>query len=167
MITEVKHKYKSILFLLVLVFFSGVSRAQTVNLLTINQLESRVKKGGDTIYVVNFWATWCAPCIAELPYFEKLQTAYKNEPLKVLLVSLDLKSKLDKIVVPFVKRNKLKNEIFLLNETNEQQYIDRINKDWSGALPATLIYSQKSKSGKLYEKEFTYSELEKVYQSSK
>ncbi|MEJ6980373.1 TlpA disulfide reductase family protein [Pedobacter sp. P351] len=158
---------KLILVLLMFVSFSGVLSAQSVNLLSVNQLESRVKNGGDTVYVVNFWATWCAPCIAELPYFEQLQSNYKDQPLKVLLVSLDLKSKLDKVVVPFVKRNKLKNEIFLLNETNEQQYIDRISKDWSGALPATLIYNQKNKSGKLYEKEFTYSELEKVYQSSK
>lgn len=167
MVTEVKHKYRSILSLLVLVFVSEALKAQTVMPLTINQLERRVEKGGDTIYVVNFWATWCAPCIAELPYFEKLQSAYKDEPLKVLLVSLDLKSKLNKVVVPFVKRNKLLNEVFLLNETNEQEYIDRISKDWSGALPATLIYNRKNNIRKLYEKEFSYAELEKVYHSSK
>jgi thiol-disulfide isomerase/thioredoxin len=167
MINEVKNKYKSILFVLILVFFSGVLRAQTVNLLTINQLEGRVEKGGDTVYVLNFWATWCAPCIAELPHFEKLQSEYKDQPLKVLLISLDLKSKLNKVVVPFVKRNKLLNEVFLLNETNEQVYIDRISKDWSGALPATLIYNRKNNIRKLYEKEFSYAELEKIYQSSK
>ena len=142
-------------------------KAQSVKPLTINQLEDRVNKGGDTVYVVNFWATWCAPCIAELPYFEKLQQTYKSEPLKVLLVSLDLKSKLDKVVVPFVKRHKLTNEVYILNETNEQEYIDRISKDWSGALPATLILNKNKNIRKLYEREFDYTELENTYKISK
>jgi len=145
----------------------GFVCAQTVKPLTINQLEDRINKGGDTVYVVNFWATWCAPCIAELPYFEKLQSAYKNEPLKVLLVSLDMKSKLDKVVIPFVKRNNLQNEVFLLNEANEQEYIDRISKEWSGALPATLVYNMKKNIRNFYEQEFSFAELEKIYQLSK
>lgn len=151
----------------VFTFFPEFLKAQSVKPLTINQLEERVKKGGDTVYVVNFWATWCAPCIAELPYFEKLQSTYKNQPLKVLLISCDLKSKLNKVVIPFVKKNRLANEVFLLNENNEQEYIDRISKDWSGALPATLIYNKNKNIRKLYEREFKYTELEKTYQSSK
>ena len=160
-------KLPKLLVLLSLILLGNSLHAQTVKSLNINQLEARVNKGGDTVYVVNFWATWCAPCIAELPYFEKLQATYKNQPLKVLLVSLDAKSKLDKVVVPFVKRNKYKNEVFLLNETNEQIYIDRISKEWSGALPATLVINKKKNLRKFYEKEFTYAELEKTYQSAK
>lgn len=166
MICGVK-KLKSLFILFVLCFFGLTTKAQTVKPLTLNQLDARVNKGGDTVYVVNFWATWCAPCIAELPYFEKLQATYKTQPLKVLLVSLDSKSKLDKVVVPFVKRNKYKNEVFLLNETNEQVYIDRVSKEWSGALPATLVINKKKNVRKFYEKEFTYAELEKTYQSAK
>ncbi|WP_461485203.1 TlpA disulfide reductase family protein, partial [Pedobacter sp.] len=45
-----------------------------VKLLTLNELEQRIAKGKDTTYVVNFWATWCGPCVEELPYFEKLST---------------------------------------------------------------------------------------------
>jgi thiol-disulfide isomerase/thioredoxin len=48
--------------------------------------------------VINFWATWCAPCVKEIPNFEKLNTTYKASPLKVILVSLDFKSKLEKVV---------------------------------------------------------------------
>ncbi len=167
MIPEILKRYKNTLFLLAFVFFFGSVNAQVVSKLTINQLENRVKNGGDTIYVVNFWATWCAPCIAELPHFERLQLEHKDQPLKVILVSLDLKSKLEKVVIPFVRRNKLQNEVFLLNETNEQEYIDRISKEWSGALPATLIYNTRNNLRKFYEREFSYPELEKVYQSSK
>lgn len=164
-IFKITTKRLSLLITLSLSF--SYASAQTVKPLTINQLEERVNKGSDTVYVVNFWATWCAPCIAELPHFEKLQSTYGNEPLKVLLVSLDMKSKLEKVVIPFVKRNNLKNEVFLLNETNEQEYIDRISKEWSGALPATLVYHKKKNIREFYEQEFSFAELEKLYQTSK
>lgn len=153
--------------LMFFMLFIGSVKAQSVKLLNISQLEDRIKKGGDTVYVVNFWATWCAPCIAELPYFEKLQSVYKDQPLKVLLVSLDFKSKLDKVVIPFVRNKKLNNEVYLLNEPNAQEYIDRVSKEWSGAIPATLIYNKNKNIRNFYEKEFTYAELETTYQSSK
>jgi len=148
---------------LVLASFQGFS--QKVDLLTVDKLNERLEQGKDTTYVVNFWATWCAPCIKELPHFEKLQTEKQNEKLKVLLVSVDFKSRLEKSVVPFVKKRGLKNEVFLLDETDQQVYIDRIDKTWSGAIPATLFV--KGKSRKFVEKEFTYASLLTEYQNFK
>ena len=153
-----------LLFFFLLAF--KVSFAQ-VNLMSLDQLDKRIEQGKDTIYVVNFWATWCAPCLKELPNFEKLNATYKNQPLKVILMSADFKSKLEKVVTPFVKRNKLKSEVFLLNEQSEQEYINRVSKDWSGSLPATLIINKKKRIRKFYEQEFSYEELEKVYLSNK
>jgi thiol-disulfide isomerase/thioredoxin len=150
-----------------LFFCTGVSSAQQVKVLTLDQLDRRIEMGKDTVYVINFWATWCGPCVAELPNFEKLQATYKSRPLKVLLISLDFKSKLEKDVKPFVKKRGLKSEVFWLNEPNEQQYIDRVSKTWSGALPATLVINKKRKIRKFYEKEFTYAELDKIYQTLK
>lgn len=142
-------------------------QAQNVKLLRLNQLEQRLDQGKDTVFVINFWATWCAPCIKELPYFEKLQADHTSQPLKVLLVSLDFKSKLETALKPFVQKHKLKNEVFLLDEKNQQEYIDRISKEWSGALPATLVVNKKRNIRKMYEQEFTYAELLKVYQTLK
>lgn len=139
--------------------------SQQVKLLTVDELDRRVEQGRDTTYVVNFWATWCAPCIKELPHFEKLQQEKKSDKLKVLLVSVDFKNRLEKSVVPFVKKRNLKNEVFLLDEKDEQQYIDRIDKSWSGAIPATLFINGKNR--KFVEKEFTYDELLKEYQNFK
>lgn len=138
-----------------------------VKLMTLDELETRFRQGKDTVYVVNFWATWCGPCVEELPHFEKLQQVYKKQPLKVLLVSTDSKSKLETSVKPFVKKHKLLNEVFLLNEKNQQVYIDRISKDWSGALPATLVVNPKRQIRKLYEQEFAYKELEQAYLNHK
>src|SRR5476651_908380 len=128
-------------FILVVLFticLSGVfAQSKTVSLLSLQQLEKRVSNP-DTIYVVNFWATWCGPCVKELPNFEQLQATYKNKPVKVLLMSMDFKSKLTE-VKNFAKTRKLACEVFLADKTNDQQFIDGIDKNWSGALPGTLV----------------------------
>ena len=128
-----------------------------VKLLKLDNLDQRIAKGKDTTYVINFWATWCAPCVAELPNFEKLHLSNLKKPVKVLLVSLDFKSKLQKEVIPFVQHNKINAEVFLLNEADQQQCIERIDKKWSGAIPATLFVNKKTR--RFYEKEFTETEL--------
>jgi thiol-disulfide isomerase/thioredoxin len=145
---------------------SGVfAQSKTVNLLTIQQLEKRISNP-DTVYIVNFWATWCGPCVKELPNFEQLQANYKNQPLKVLLVSMDFKSKL-KIVTSFAQTRKLVPEVFLADRTSDQAFIEGIDKNWSGALPGTLMVNTKKHFRKFYEQEFTYTELNKLYQTNK
>lgn len=156
---------KNILLLPFLFFFVLNVFGQKVELLSVNMLNERLEKGQDTTYVVNFWATWCAPCIKELPHFEQLQQEKNNEKLKVLLVSVDFKSRLKNGVIPFVNKRGLKNEVFLLDETDQQEYIDRIDKSWSGAIPATLFV--KGKKRKFAETEFTYPSLLKEYQNFK
>ncbi|MBD1395026.1 TlpA disulfide reductase family protein [Mucilaginibacter glaciei] len=131
-------------------------RAQQVKLLTVSQLESRIKQGKDTIYVINFWATWCKPCVKELPEFEKFKTSVKGKPVKVILISTDLKSKLLSNVQPFVKAHQLTGEIYLLNEA-PNSYTEKISADWSGALPGTLIVKGSKK--KFHEGAYTYEEL--------
>jgi thiol-disulfide isomerase/thioredoxin len=145
----------------ILLSCSGLSYSQNVKLLSVDQLQERIKKGQDSTYVVNFWATWCAPCIKELPHFEKLSQDYKSDKLAVLLVSVDFKSKLNTAVVPFVKRKKLTNPVFLLNESNPQEYIDRIDPSWSGSIPATLFIKNDKK--KFMETELTYEQLVTEY----
>ncbi len=137
--------------------FSLKSYSQQVKPITIDQLQERIKTGKDSTYVVNFWATWCAPCIMELPHFEKLNAEHKGEKLAVLLISVDFKSKLTSTVVPFVKRKNLKNQVFLLDESNPQEYIDRVDPSWSGSIPATLFI--KGDKRKFLESELTYEQL--------
>lgn len=146
---------------------SGTSpvHSKQVSFITADKLNERLKQGKDTMYVVNFWATWCAPCIKELPHFEKLQQEKRKEKLKVLLVSVDFKDRLEKSVIPFVKKRGLKNEILLLDETDQQVYIDKIDNSWSGAIPATLFV--KGCNRKFVEKEFTYPSLLTEYQNFK
>ncbi|MBL0738609.1 redoxin domain-containing protein [Flavobacterium sp. GN10] len=150
-------KIKPFFYIFLFGIISVSAYSQNVKLLNINQLNERIKNGKDSTYVVNFWATWCAPCIKELPHFEKLGAEHKSEKLAVLLVSLDFKSKLESNVIPFVKRKNLKNEVFLLNESSPQEFIDRIDPSWSGSIPATLFI--KNDKRKFVESEFTYEQL--------
>ena len=138
-----------------------------VKLLTLSELESRVAKGKDTTYVINFWATWCGPCVAELPNFEKINLKSANQPIKVLLVSMDFKSKLNSAVIPFVKKNRIKSEVYVINEPDQQAFIERVDAKWSGALPATLFVNTKRKVRQFYEKEFTEQELTKTIETLK
>lgn len=151
-----------IVFLFISVFCGYSSFSQTVKLTNINQIENRVKAGKDTVYVINFWATWCVPCVKELPNFEKLAADYNHQPLKVLLVSLDFKSRLEKGIIPFIKKYNLKAEVLLIENQN-QKFINQVSKNWSGALPATLIINKSKNIRNFYEQEFTFEELNRVY----
>jgi thiol-disulfide isomerase/thioredoxin len=152
------------LLVLLLICFSFSSKSQ-VKLLTLSELEQRVAKGKDTTYVINFWATWCGPCVAELPNFEKLNLLKSAKPLKIILVSLDFKSKLQTAVVPFVKKNKIKSSVYVINEPDQQAFIEKVDMKWSGAIPATLFINTKKNIRLFYEKEFTFNELNKVLET--
>ncbi|WP_317897421.1 TlpA disulfide reductase family protein [Aurantibacillus circumpalustris] len=93
----------------------------------------------DTTYVINFWATWCKPCVEELPAFDSLSVLKSNSPVKVILVSIDFKEELGKKVMPFLAKHSVKSTCVLLDEVNGNDFIDRISPLWSGAIPATLI----------------------------
>src|SRR3954453_18513545 len=131
---------KIFLLIIILLCFHFEMKGQEVHLITIDKLNDRIKKENDTTYVINFWATSCAPCLKELSYFEQLNKRFESQKLKVLLISVDFKSELNSVVKPFVKRKGLKSEVFLLDEENLQEYIERIDESWSGSIPATLFF---------------------------
>ncbi len=96
----------------------------------------------DTTYVINFWATWCSPCIAELPYFEYMNKTYKDQKVKVVLISLDSKKHIDSKLRPFIQREKLMSHVVALTDTDYNTWIDKVNPDWDGAIPVTIIYNK-------------------------
>lgn len=122
-------------------------------------LEYYLKQKNDTTYVVNFWATWCVPCVEELPNFEKINANYKENKVKVVLVSLDMVKSVNTKLLPFVKEKQIKSDVLLLHDTDADAWISKVDSTWSGAIPATLIYN--SEMRKFYERSFTYDELEK------
>jgi len=126
--------------------------------LNFKELEPLLNKKNDTLYVINFWATWCKPCIKELPAFEKINSEYNTQKVKVVLVSLDFPKLLEKQLIPFVEKRQIKSEVILLDDPDANTWIPKVSSKWSGAIPATLIYNKSEK--KFYERSFTFEELE-------
>ncbi|OAD42812.1 TlpA disulfide reductase family protein [Polaribacter atrinae] len=133
-------------------------KVTSVKSYTYNELKPLLERNDGKTYVVNFWATWCAPCIKELPAFEKLNEEYAAKNVEVILVSLDFPKQVDKRLIPFINKNNLHSKVVLLNDVNEDVWIKAIDSTWSGALPATLIYNAKGR--KFYEQSFDYEKLE-------
>lgn len=121
-----------------------------------NGLEKFLSAKDDKTYVVNFWATWCAPCIKELPYFEKLNKEY-SEDVEVILVSLDFPSKYESKLKPYIKKNNLQSKVVALNDVDSNTWIPKVDESWTGAIPATIIFNKDKR--KFYERSFNYDEL--------
>lgn len=124
----------------------------TPAILTFEQLKPYLTTQSDSVFIINFWATWCAPCVAELPYFEKLTEELKGKNAKVILVSLDFKSQIQTKLLPFLKRKKLQSEVLVLVESNPNAWIPQVDEEWSGSIPATLIFDKNKRS--FYEQNF-------------
>ena len=123
-----------------------------------NGFKKFLNKNDDKIYVINFWATWCAPCVKELPYFEKLNALYKNKNVEVVLVSLDFPHLYESKLKPYIKDKELKSKVLALDDPDMNSWIPQVSQDWSGSIPATVIYNKDKKQ--FYEQSFTYSQLE-------
>lgn len=136
--------------------------AQTVPVIGLDELENRLENGGDTTYVVNFWATWCGPCVKELPFFENLHLNSVGSKRKVVLVTLDFVTQLETKVIPFLKEKQLKSEVLLMDEDKPNEWIPRVSEEWSGALPATLFVNTQKKTRHFHEGSFKEGDLEKL-----
>lgn len=148
--------------------FCGFLQAQQVSAVyKIGDLLKRIDQTNDTVYVLNFWATWCVPCVKELPAIDSFALAHKNEKIKVLLVSLDFKDELDKKVDPFLKKYDYKAECVLLDEVNGNDFIDKIDKRWTGSIPATYITFNKRIKTAFVEHKIVKAELEALVEKLK
>ncbi len=119
-----------------------------------------LSKDNDTIYVINFWATWCAPCVREIPAFEELYHTYKDQLVQVMLISLDNPNHLESRVLPFLERMNVQSRVILLDDPRSNRWIPLVSEEWTGAIPATVIYSRKYNA--FYEREFKFEELEEI-----
>jgi thiol-disulfide isomerase/thioredoxin len=141
------------------------NKVGNIEVVDYNGLESYLNQKDGKTYVMNFWATWCKPCIKELPYFEQLGEAYKDKDVEVLLVSLDFPEQLEKGLKAFVAKKKLKSHVILLDDPDANGWIPKVDQSWSGAIPATIIYNNDKRS--FYERSFTYQELEEALKKIK
>lgn len=123
-------------------------------------LEKITDKQDDVLYVVNFWATWCGPCVREIPDFMKVNNKLSSrKDFRMILVSVDDKDNLKSEVLPFLKDNKITADVYLLDDTKRMNYwMPKVDKSWSGSIPATVFYKNGEKL-KFVEKQLHKAEL--------
>jgi thiol-disulfide isomerase/thioredoxin len=124
-----------------------------VKVIRLPELQSMMKSPGDKPLMINFWATWCKPCVQELPYFQRLADSLPDR-FELVFVSLDFAADLEKKVIPFAQRRQMKQKVFLLDEPDYNSWIDLVAKEWSGAIPGTLMLSADRSTKVFFEKEY-------------
>jgi len=125
-----------------------------------DDFEHLLKFKNDTTYVVNFWATWCKPCVEELPAFEEINKKYGGQKFKMILVSLDFESQLESRVRPFLNENNITAKVVMLTDSKTNVWIDKVNEKWTGSIPVTIIYNNDFYYFR--EDSFTFDELNEI-----
>ena len=127
--------------LILFLFYVNMSFSQEIDVKvyqTFESFERDLIKNPKTPRVINFWTTWCKPCIEELPFFMEWKKSSKNK-IELVLVSLDREKDLEKRVIPFLKKRNINAKHILLADGKASKWIDKVDPSWSGAIPATLF----------------------------
>ncbi len=148
-------------FLFLLGVGSLSSYGQQAAIIKLPALQEIIQSDSDQVKVINFWATWCAPCVKELPLFQQLHENRKDVKVTLVSMDLDLDPNPEK-VYKFITRKKISAQVVILDEQNPNAWIDKIEKQWSGALPATIVINTKTGKKKFVERELHEGELEKL-----
>lgn len=120
------------------------SQIDTIVIHDFNSLEPLLNTDSEKIHIVNFWAMWCVPCVKELPIIEAFT---KNNPdSEILLVSLDFPEDIETKLKPFLKKRNISSEVVLLDDPDVNTWINKIDPNWSGAIPFTIIFNNKNRS---------------------
>jgi len=149
-----------LLMLIVQNMYSQTDAAGKVRVVNFDQLEPYLRQDDDSIHLVNFWATWCVPCREEMPAIQEIEKKYSNMKFKVLLVSLDFPGQLESKLIPYLESNNIRSEVVLLSDTDQNRWIDLVDKSWSGDIPFTLIYGKYFRQG--YARQFNFEDLDSI-----
>lgn len=157
---------KVLIFSLLLIFnhtysnkgLNQASTESTFQIISYQEFEEMIKTPSEKIRVYNFWATWCGPCVKEMPYFENIQA--EDSSIELIFISMDDGRKPER-VTSFIEKKGIKAPVYLLDDVDYNKWIDKVDPTWSGAIPASLfIKSDGTKS--FHEGEVTQKELELI-----
>lgn len=158
-----KNRYFPCVLFLLLLFFAFPAKGENgvgVKVMDFKQLKPLLGQNNDSIYVVNFWATWCAPCIKEVPHFEQFGEKYRDKKVRVLMVSLDMSDQLETKLIPFIEKENMRNEVILLDDPHFNDWIPLVDENWTGTIPATLVFGKGFRE--FFPFELTLNDLEEI-----
>lgn len=122
-------------------FALGTLQAQNqLQYSSFDQLMNEVKSEKAHLVVLNFWATWCKPCVAELPDFELINKEFKEKKVEVILANLDFHSKTAEIVPAFIINKDVQSKVVHITDQDANDWIAKVDEKWTGSIPATIIF---------------------------
>lgn len=148
-----------VLLVFFLVLFTSTVFCQKVKKMAITDVEAYIKNSNHPI-LLNFWTTWCAPCVEEIPYFMETVKKYSAEGTELVLVSLDFPSGYPKQINDFIRRKNFSATFFWLNETNAGYFCPKIDARWNGTIPVTLLVNNKTGYRKFFNRPMTDRQIE-------
>jgi thiol-disulfide isomerase/thioredoxin len=143
-------------------FILSTSFGQEVQKVSDHDLKSLLSNVNNKLYVINFWATWCGPCIKEIPHFEKVAAEFPSHEVEFIMVSLDFPSQLEKTLIPFIKKNNMKLNVILVEDMDYDKWIRDVDKDWQGNIPVTLFFNNSKDIRRFESKALEESELRDI-----
>lgn len=138
--------------LLLFLFLGNIVIGQEIKKWKVTELQ-RYLKSSEAPVVVNFWATFCKPCMEEIPYFQRIAAKYEKQKVKLLFVSLDIRSFYPEQLQSFIKKNNISAEVIWLDETDADYFCPVIDPDWSGVIPATLFLNNSKGHRRFYQQQ--------------
>ena len=136
--------------------------SQEVQVIGVADLERIITEKTEKTRVINFWATWCKPCVEEMPYFNDVEEDARFDDVEIILVSVDFVENLDSRVNKFIRKKDIKSTVKLIDNVDYNSWIDKVDKSWTGTIPATLILSPDRTSRKFFQSAFTEGQLQEI-----
>jgi|SRR5437016_5851885 len=152
-----------IFFIITCVFIVTNLSGQDIKAIKVTELAKTIKESKSPL-IVNFWATFCVPCLQEIPYFQELTEQYKSSNVSLIFVSLDLKEAYPRKVNEMAKKLNLVNPVVWLNETNADYFCPKIDTSWTGGMPSTLFVNNSTGYHKFFEDQLSKEKLDKEIQ---
>lgn len=152
-------KWRFLVVLGALLLTGHIGFSQEVKKIKITDLEKTIAES-KTPLIVNFWATFCLPCLEEIPYFQEAVQKHKGDSLKLLLVSLDLEDSYPTLG-NFITKRKITAPVQWLDEFNADYFCPKVDSAWSGGIPASLFVNNKTGYRKFFEAQLSREKLEK------
>ena len=113
------------------------------------------------VVVFDFWATWCEPCRAELPQLVKMERKLRGRGLVLVTVSADEPEQAE-AALKFLEASGASMPAYIKRVANDEEFINSIDRQWSGALPAVFVYDRQGRRSDSFFGESAISDIEKA-----
>lgn len=131
--------------------------------LALEGLEPLMEDQQGKVVVANFWATWCQPCVAEMPELARFYETYKDKPVTFLSLSVDTRRDFEAgKVQAFMDKHELPFPVYVIDSRDPDAVAVAMNIDWSGTLPATFVFDSKGELQEMFDGEVTADDLVKA-----